>query len=622
MAGRSETLDPENPRQSPKPRLALRVGVTGHRGLAEADQARFAAAAARVLRDVRAAVERLHAAEQAIFSEARPLLRLVSSLAEGADQITAEAALAEGYALQAPLPFARAEYEKDFKDDRTLARFRSLTSRAEAVFELAGDRHEPERAYEAAGYMALRASDLLIALWDGRRAAGRGGTAEIVQAAVDDGIPVVWITPVDATTRLLERGPFSRAADARDLSKHAPEADAEAISRIVDALAAPPGRAPGEASQAARVRLDAFLAERPPMWTPFQAHRMLQQAFSIGVKKKHPAAVQSETFRDIIEPFNDALPEALTRRVRAAFRWTDRLATHFGEGHRSASITNFSFAALAVGLALIAVLPIPGASDLKPLWVSLELAVIFSIGLNTVRARRGAWHDKWLDYRALSEHLRVMRMLALTGSSAAKFDGAHLDETTEPGPLWTRWYYRALVREIGMPNLAADEEYRRTVARALHAEFQSQVDYHHRNTLVTEAMDERLEKFGEMFLVLSVVAGLGFLAVWGYYELAHVKKDHLYKAIGSLVTFIAGFFPAIGAAVFGIREQAGFERRAALSEIMAVQLAGVTHALEEAGETPRLPVLSGLVEEGASIMTVEVADWGFIFRAKPLALPG
>jgi hypothetical protein len=55
---------------------------------------------------------------------------------------------------------------------------------------------------------------------------------------------------------------------------------------------------------------------------------------------------------------------------------------------------------------------------------------------------------------------------------------------------------------------------------------------------------------------------------------------------------------------------------------MAVQLAGVTQALQDAGEAPRLPVLSGLVEEGASIMTVEVADWGFIFRAKPLALPG
>jgi hypothetical protein len=38
--------------------------------------------------------------------------------------------------------------------------------------------------------------DVLLALWDGKPARGRGGTAEIVRRAHDLGLPVVWISTV------------------------------------------------------------------------------------------------------------------------------------------------------------------------------------------------------------------------------------------------------------------------------------------------------------------------------------------------------------------------------------------------------------------------------------------
>jgi class 3 adenylate cyclase len=37
--------------------------------------------------------------------------------------------------------------------------------------------------------------DMLIAIWDGEVAAGVGGTAQIVERAIADGIVVVWIEP-------------------------------------------------------------------------------------------------------------------------------------------------------------------------------------------------------------------------------------------------------------------------------------------------------------------------------------------------------------------------------------------------------------------------------------------
>jgi hypothetical protein len=63
------------------------------------------------------------------------------------------------------------------------------------VFELDGAADERPRACEAAGLFMLANIDVLIAIWDGEVAAGVGGTAQIVERAIADGIVVVWIEP-------------------------------------------------------------------------------------------------------------------------------------------------------------------------------------------------------------------------------------------------------------------------------------------------------------------------------------------------------------------------------------------------------------------------------------------
>src|SRR5262249_50165304 len=68
-----------------------------------------------------------------------------------------------------------------------------LIARATAVLELDGSHDHAEDAYRAAGHMVLKQSDILLALWDGEEAHGRGGTAEIVRAALVHHIPVIWI---------------------------------------------------------------------------------------------------------------------------------------------------------------------------------------------------------------------------------------------------------------------------------------------------------------------------------------------------------------------------------------------------------------------------------------------
>ncbi len=81
-----------------------------------------------------------------------------------------------GFEIQRPLPFSRDEYERDFESAESRSEYRRFLAQATAVLELDGDRSDPETAYLNAGLVMLEQSDAIIAVWDGCKPAGRGGT--------------------------------------------------------------------------------------------------------------------------------------------------------------------------------------------------------------------------------------------------------------------------------------------------------------------------------------------------------------------------------------------------------------------------------------------------------------
>jgi len=167
----------------------LRIGVSGHRvppKLPEESEAPLRAHVDRILAAIAAAARKADAATELV---------IVSSLAEGSDRIVAAAGLAAGFALEVVLPFNRAEYALDFATETSRKEFEQLLGRAGEVVELGGDADERPRAYEAAGLFMLANIEVLIAIWDGEVADGVGGTAQIVERAIADGIVVVWIEP-------------------------------------------------------------------------------------------------------------------------------------------------------------------------------------------------------------------------------------------------------------------------------------------------------------------------------------------------------------------------------------------------------------------------------------------
>ena len=157
------------------------VGITGHR------PNRLAIGEARVAR-------RLALVLAALRHGSRGCRRIaLSALAEGADRLFAVAAQGLGYKMHALLPFASAEYETTFGDGTTTPHYRALLEAAANREELPGPLSDSKRAYEVVGRLTVERSDILVAVWDGQPAAGRGGTPEIIEFAVARRIPVVWI---------------------------------------------------------------------------------------------------------------------------------------------------------------------------------------------------------------------------------------------------------------------------------------------------------------------------------------------------------------------------------------------------------------------------------------------
>lgn len=107
--------------------------------------------------------------------------RLLTPLAEGADRLAAEVALASDVDLFVPLPMKRQEYERDFTTAKSLAAFRALLALAKSHWEVPcatgpGVERRTQQYAEVGDFIA-RNSHVLILLWDGRDNRKVGGTA-------------------------------------------------------------------------------------------------------------------------------------------------------------------------------------------------------------------------------------------------------------------------------------------------------------------------------------------------------------------------------------------------------------------------------------------------------------
>jgi hypothetical protein len=161
------------------------IGFSGHRVLKNEDE--IAAIIADQLQKIRADV----------VGE----LAAISSIAVGGDTVFAEQVWNAGIKWIALLPFPEDEFKKDAKfgdepESVWMKRWeRSKESLDKAVVTDIWSPVRDEKSYKDVGINMVDECDILIAVWDGQKAKGPGGTAEIVAYARAQRIPkpVVWI---------------------------------------------------------------------------------------------------------------------------------------------------------------------------------------------------------------------------------------------------------------------------------------------------------------------------------------------------------------------------------------------------------------------------------------------
>ncbi|MEU3257138.1 hypothetical protein ABZ694_04840 [Streptomyces albidoflavus] len=121
----------------------------------------------------------------------------VSCIAKGSDALFAEAVLAAGGRLVVVIPSRDYRQRKVKADHAPL--FDRLVDAAHEVVVI--ERETADRAaYEAANAVLLQRADRLVAVWNGEPPTGKGGgTADVVIAARDAGLPVDVVWPDGAS---------------------------------------------------------------------------------------------------------------------------------------------------------------------------------------------------------------------------------------------------------------------------------------------------------------------------------------------------------------------------------------------------------------------------------------
>jgi hypothetical protein len=624
--------------QPPKPRLALRVGVTGHKpeGLHDAHIDVLQKKIHEVLQILKQFALEHPRVSTSYRERDEPILRLVSALAEGADRYAAHQAIALGYELQCPLPFARDEYLNDFEEDASAQEFNRLLDDVEhttAILELDGSRDRASESYLAAGRVILSQSDVLLAIWDGEDARGEGGTAQIVAEAGLRNILSIRIESA-APHRILYRrsaGNWESSTESRDW-----------LLDQLRTLLNPPRHAKREQEEELSTSPHDYFCEEQKwwnwgmLWIPFRNLWLFRPTMArctvpdfglSGVEEWLAVLKNSGAFSD------SAIALIDNARLCDHYGWANGLAEYYGNVYRSAFALNYLLSALAVFCAFIHY----ALEQLKwEAWsfgfIVAEFVLLIMIGSIYWIGRKHRWHERWIDYRLLAEYLRQLFCLMPLGPG--ELSSPHLPKymtAGDPKTTWMYWHYLALRREIGMVGGEYTHAYLDSVRSFLNSKdgIRGQIDYHKNNADRMETLDSRFVALTTALFVVAIAAAIaaGILQTLLMKCLLPEAVSHSSAVLWTTaaIAFLATASPTLGAALAGIRGQAEFERVKKRSRAMLHTLQRICKELDARDQRRQeisLADLDLIVAEAGQLMVDELLDWRIVFKDRPLPEPG
>ncbi len=441
---------PENPFEDADlaPYVPLVLGVTGHREIwTDSEQA------------IRVVVGAIFSNLKGRFPSSP--LRVLSSLAPGADQLVAEVAREHGITVWAPLPFPPEIYAASSSFERfplAVTKFHEWIASGDAKAfvvplpdgpdhddqrawnEFAQDREKRQLCYANAGGYIVGHCHILIGLWDGKFSGLHSGTEEIIQYKLFGRRPVLypWRKPLDAGD---EAGPVYIVQTPR-------EAPANDPLPLHPATALKAGDL-----QVSLVGQDYLTGPQELRWKPSSPERLLEVIAPSGKRKSLYITTWRQFIRKIqaIDDFNrdvaaDSKRPALLQRLgkkkgTTLWHWIEagrlprdlhrlvflRETAAVLAGQLEGAFFWWQLALFFAVFCSVFSFDVYDHSSLIPLWMPPLLLKASLVGImicfliaGWVRYRR--INERRLDYRALAETLRVRIYWGVAGLGTSVAD--------------------------------------------------------------------------------------------------------------------------------------------------------------------------------------------------------
>jgi hypothetical protein len=638
-------------------RLPLVIGVTGHRDLRDQDLPQLEERVTDIITRLR---------HEYLGRDHETPVIILSALAEGADRLVARVALAQGARLIAPLPLPLDEYRRDFEPGLKPGNgeeFERLLAQAMAapvvpfapgisLETVRADRKKRAVQYRAVGLFIAQHCHVLLALWDGDETnVAVGGTAEVV-AFKRDGIPLAIAASPRASLDASETGPVIQIITPRTRESNTLDGVAVqpwgyevikrgrggVLRRLWHRLAAVAGRILGREQADERMHLPAKERRDLDTWESFEVLIGLTREFNAeAAALARMADGPARMAQSVDRLFSDAEKggvdgDARTRALAVAARCCALfgIADTFAQDRQQQFVWDwkllFSFGLIA--FLCFAIVSHAGIVRNVLLAVfSLSFAAIVALYL---RARLGRHQERFLDYRALAEALRVAVYLKLVGIGARDVDakappagdGAALaadpaDTITAAYPIrqpaelaWVKVCLRNLERlDQGAGSAAGPgiDQAGHDIARRCWV--RSQSDDFARQEVRCNALAEAVEAYSAVFMAISAFVLVPLLISGVVPQVLDIDR---------VVLIAAGLLPAVAAALAAYSQRLALRAQARQYDRLRMLFERAYALLPERIDEHTAPLVQQLYLELGNEAMKESAEWVAIHRPRPI----